>query len=65
MPSTKPAKIQPAALKAMEAYRWPGNIRELRNFVYRSFILADDVLDGNHPPEREGAAVGDSAGLRD
>ncbi len=57
-------KFSPAALKAMEAYRWPGNIRELRNFVYRSFILADDVLDGEFsPPEREGAAVGGSAGL--
>ncbi|HLR78366.1 MAG TPA: sigma-54 dependent transcriptional regulator [Burkholderiaceae bacterium] len=44
-------KFSPAALKTMQQYRWPGNIRELRNFVYRSFILADDILDG------EGAAL--------
>jgi len=35
------------ARKAMLAYSWPGNIRELRNYVYRSFILADDVIKGD------------------
>lgn len=38
-------KFSPAALQAMQENYWPGNIRELRNYVYRSFILADDVLD--------------------
>lgn len=37
--------FSPEALQAMQENRWPGNIRELRNYVYRSFILADDVLD--------------------
>src|SRR5690554_2183797 len=36
-----------AALKAIQENRWPGNIRELRNYVYRSFILSDDVIDGD------------------
>lgn len=35
------------ARQAMLAYAWPGNIRELRNYVYRSFILADDVIKGD------------------
>lgn len=35
------------AQQAMLAYHWPGNIRELRNYVYRSFILADDVISGD------------------
>lgn len=35
-----------SALKAMQGHHWPGNIRELRNYVYRSYILADDVLNG-------------------
>ncbi|HWL29379.1 MAG TPA: sigma-54 dependent transcriptional regulator [Burkholderiaceae bacterium] len=37
----------PEALKAMREYSWPGNIRELRNYVYRSYILADDVITGD------------------
>jgi len=36
----------PAALHALQAYHWPGNIRELRNVVERAVVLsADDVID--------------------
>ena len=35
------------AKQAMVNYGWPGNIRELRNYVYRSYILADDVIKGD------------------
>lgn len=35
------------AKKAMLAYHWPGNIRELRNYVHRSHILADDLITGD------------------
>jgi Nif-specific regulatory protein len=39
----------PAALQAMRAYHWPGNIRELRNCVERAVVLAQsewiDVQD--------------------
>jgi DNA-binding NtrC family response regulator len=31
----------PAALKAMQQYGWPGNIRELRNAVERAMLLSD------------------------
>jgi DNA-binding NtrC family response regulator len=34
-------KLTPAALKALEAYSWPGNIRELENVIERAVILAD------------------------
>lgn len=37
----------PEAVKAMRDYSWPGNIRELRNYVYRSYILADEVIKGD------------------
>jgi DNA-binding NtrC family response regulator len=33
--------VAPEALRAMEAYPWPGNIRELRNAVERAVILAE------------------------
>ncbi|HEV8041205.1 MAG TPA: sigma 54-interacting transcriptional regulator [Bryobacteraceae bacterium] len=34
----------------LERYSWPGNIRELQNFIERSVILADDaVLNGALP----------------
>lgn len=39
--------FSPAARAAMVKNAWPGNIRELRNFVYRSYILGDEVLDAD------------------
>lgn len=38
--SEKPKKINPEALKALQAYNWTGNIRELRNVVERLIILS-------------------------
>jgi len=32
----------PDALEAMQAYHWPGNIRELRNCVERAVVLSQD-----------------------
>jgi len=37
-------EIGPAALKILESYNWPGNIRELQNEVKRLVALADDVI---------------------
>jgi formate hydrogenlyase transcriptional activator len=40
--------ISPETMSALISYQWPGNIRELQNFVERSVILTSgDVL---HPP---------------
>jgi two-component system nitrogen regulation response regulator NtrX len=35
----KPKKITPEGLKMLEAYDWPGNIRELRNVIERFVIM--------------------------
>ncbi len=35
-----PKGIQPAALARLEAYEWPGNIRELQNVIERCFALS-------------------------
>lgn len=45
--------ITPHALKALMAYDWPGNIRELRNVIERAMLFSDDpAIDLSHlPPE--------------
>jgi len=32
-------EIEPGALRTLQAYRWPGNIRELRNFCENAVVL--------------------------
>jgi DNA-binding NtrC family response regulator len=35
-------RIEPAALAALEAYHWPGNVRQLINALERGKIMSDD-----------------------
>lgn len=35
-------QIEPEAMRAIERYQWPGNIRQLINAIDRAKILADD-----------------------
>jgi formate hydrogenlyase transcriptional activator len=35
--------IEPGSLERLEAYSWPGNIRELQNVIEHSAILSDDA----------------------
>ncbi len=37
-------RIDQAAMDRLSAYRWPGNIRELRNVLERAIILADSPI---------------------
>ena len=43
--------IHPEAMKYLEAYAWPGNIRELRNAIERAMLLAegDTLVRGDFP----------------
>ena len=36
--------IPPLTMAALHSYEWPGNIRELRNFIERSVILSDGTV---------------------
>jgi formate hydrogenlyase transcriptional activator len=36
--------IPPATMSALSSYPWPGNIRELQNFIERSVILSDGTV---------------------
>jgi DNA-binding NtrC family response regulator len=50
----KPLKtFHPDTLKWIASYPWPGNIRELENWVYREFFLADGpVIQVGRPVDR-------------
>lgn len=46
-------ELTPASLEKIMQYRWPGNIRELRNAVLRSYILSStDQVEINVEPGR-------------
>ena len=48
----KVKKIEKAALEVLKRYRWPGNIRELKNIVERMVIMVpgETIAVGNIPP---------------
>jgi len=61
-----PLPVCPVLVDACRSYSWPGNLRELENFVKRYLILGDEqlALSELETPEREvGAAGGQPAGL--
>lgn len=60
---TRKAKLTREAVAALERYDWPGNIRELKNALERSMVLAageeigfsdlpPEIATGNHPLAR-------------
>lgn len=56
----KPAiPLAAATLSWFERYHWPGNIRELENFILREFLLADGA-EISIPPPPAGLAAGPS-----
>ena len=38
------------ALQRIQRYSWPGNLRELKNIVYRGFIMARHLVEASHLP---------------
>jgi two-component system nitrogen regulation response regulator NtrX len=46
----KPKRIEAEVFTALQAYRWPGNIRELRNIIERMAILSPDPITAGSLP---------------
>lgn len=47
----KIVSISPAATNMLMGYQWPGNIRELENYMERAIILSNDgIIHGYHLP---------------
>src|SRR5258707_11279136 len=68
-----PLPLTPALLEACHNHNWPGNLRELNNFLKRYLILGDENLavaelqpknDGTGGAHGDSAKTGDSGGLK-
>ena len=48
-----PKQVTPQAMSALRRYQWPGNIRQLENYLHRIFVLSEnEVIDMDElPPE--------------
>jgi DNA-binding NtrC family response regulator len=54
--------LTPEAERALEQYRWPGNVREVRNVVQRAVVLGGTgLMDVEHLPENVIRTVAPSA----
>ena len=43
------AQLSDAAVRALRGQRWPGNVRQLQNFIERLVVLSDtDLIDEHH-----------------
>ena len=52
-PATKVSGIHPDCMEALKSYRWPGNVRQLRNAIERAVIVTTGPVIGvaDLPPE--------------
>jgi len=52
--------VSPAAMRAMEAYDWPGNVREMENVIERTVALTDgEVIQPSDLPDGIGRIASD------
>jgi NtrC-family two-component system response regulator AlgB len=53
-----PLQLSAEAMKALRAYRWSGNVRELENVMERSVLLAQNgIVEVVHLPEEIRSAL--------
>ena len=53
--------IEAEALRLLTAYRWPGNVRQLENAIFRAVVLTDGEQIGVHEFPQVAAQVGPDA----
>jgi two-component system nitrogen regulation response regulator GlnG len=58
----KPKSIASAAVKALEKYHWPGNVRDLENIIRRAHVIAksEAILPADLPVEVTGQGTPNS-----
>ncbi len=57
--------LSPAAMHALEAYEWPGNVREMENVIERTVALGDgEVIERRDLPTAIGGGNGEELGGR-
>ncbi|MGE0564522.1 MAG: sigma-54-dependent transcriptional regulator [Pseudolabrys sp.] len=57
------AAISTEALALLSQYRWPGNVRQIENAVFRAVVLADSETIGVHEFPHVAAQLGDDRGV--
>ena len=65
VPRSGAATLSPAALRRLEAYAWPGNLRELRHEMQRALVMGagrGEILEDDLSPALRQRAGGASAG---
>ena len=52
-PDAEPKRMTPRAMSALRRYDWPGNVRQLENYLHRIFVLSEnEAIDlADLPPE--------------
>ena len=64
----EPPGVTPEAIAALQAYEWPGNVRQLRNVIERTVILAPreefaSIAPKMLPPEISGTGTESGGGI--
>ncbi len=65
VPRSGPATLSPAALRRLEAYAWPGNLRELRHEMQRALVMGagrGEILEEDLSPSLRQRASGGPGG---
>jgi DNA-binding NtrC family response regulator len=52
-PDAEPRRVTPRAMSTLRRYDWPGNVRQLENYLHRIFVLSEnEAIDlEDLPPE--------------
>jgi DNA-binding NtrC family response regulator len=63
---TAPKRVSPEVMRRLISYRWPGNVRDLRNALESMMVLADgELLTERDLPDRIAEGSRDSANPRE